>query len=210
VDAETCLCCKKCLTPFHRNKHGDIVVGHPHVEHHVDDVEQNLQELKQKSRDLLRRIPVKRIVAVLVVGVSLMYLFRPAERLDRAAQRAAQAFAHDDEDYLESIAAPGTAAAVARWFNAAHRRLVQRRAGWYAPTEVIEVHVMEEDRSHGKGLVGVSIHPGVGTGLDVTLANPAAATAGAPSPFNFETVWTQSRWGRWMLNGRDTNVRSHP
>ena len=42
------------------------------------------------------------------------------------------------------------------------------------------------------------------------LANPAAATAGAPTPFNFETVWTQSRWGRWMLNGRDTNVRSHP
>jgi hypothetical protein len=206
------LCCKKCLTPFHRNKHGDIVVGHPHVAHDMDDLddlERNLQELKQKFRDLWRRIPVKRIVAVLVVGVSLMYLFRPAERLDRAAQRAAQALAHDDEHYVESIAAPGTAADVARWFNAAHRRLVQQRARWYEPTEVIEVHVMEEDRSHGRGLVGVSIHPGVGTAQDVTLANPAAATAGASSPFNFETVWTRSWWGRWMLNGRDTNVRSH-
>ena len=89
-------------------------------------------------------------------------------------------------------------------------RLLQRRESWYQPTEVIDVHVMEEDRSHGTGLVGVSIHPGGGTALDVTLANPAAATAPASFPFNFETVWTQSRWGRWMLNGRDTNVRSHP
>jgi hypothetical protein len=210
VDAETRLCCKKCLTPFHRNKEGDIVVGHPHVEHDVDDVERNLQELKQKFRDLRRRIPFKRIAAVLVVGVSLMYLCWPPEHLDLAAKRAAQAFAHGDEDYLESIAVPGTAADVARWFNAAHRRLVQRRAGWYAPTEVIEVCVIDENRSNGKGVVGVSIHPGVGTTLDVTLANPAAATAAAPFPFNFETVWTKSWWGRWRLNGRDTNVRFHP
>jgi hypothetical protein len=75
---------------------------------------------------------------------------------------------------------------------------------------VIEVHVAEEDRSQGRGVVGVVIHPGAGMALDVSLADPAAATASAPAPFALETVWTRSWWGRWMLDGRDTNVRSHP
>ncbi|HZW34009.1 MAG TPA: hypothetical protein VFF52_25015 [Isosphaeraceae bacterium] len=211
VDARTGLCCRKCHTPFHRNKFGDVVVGEPRgVDPDLEDLERELVELKQKLRDLRKRIPVMRIVAGLVVGVSVFYLFGPAERLDRAAERAARAFAEDDEDYLESIAVPGTAADVARWFAAAHRRLVQNRTGWYGPAEVIEVHVAEEDRSHGRGVVGVSIHPGVGTTLDVSLADPAAATASAPAPFNLETVWTRSWWGRWMLNVRDTNVRSQP
>jgi len=209
------LCCKKCLTPFHRNKYGDVVVGHPRgVDREVEDVEREVEELKRKLRDLREHIPVKRIVAslaaVIVVGVSASCLFGPAERLDRAAERAARAFAEDDEAYLESIAAPGTTADIARWFAATHRRLVQQRARWYAPAEVIEVHVAQEDRSQGRGVVGVSIHPGLRTALDVSLANPAAATAPAPAPFNLETVWTRSWRGRWMLDGRDTKVISHP
>jgi hypothetical protein len=207
VDANTCLCCKRCLTPFHRNKYGDVVVGHPRgADGELEEVERELEELKQKLRDLRARIPVKRIVAglaaVLVVGVCAYYPFGPAERLDRAAERAARAFAEDDEGYLESIAAPGTAAEVARWFAAAHRRLVQQRARWHGPVEVIEVHVAKEDRSRGRGVVGVSIHPGVGTALDVSLADPAAATDSAASPFSVETVWTRTWWGRWMLDGR--------
>jgi hypothetical protein len=203
------LCCKKCLTPFHRNKYGDVVLGHPRGEdRELEDVERELEELKQKLRDLRERIPVKRIVAVLaavlVVGVCVSYLFGRPERLERVAERAARAFAKDDEDYLESIAAPGTAAEVARWFPVAHRRLVQQRARWYGLVEVIEVHVDEEDRSEGRGVVGVSIHPGVGTALDVSLADPAAATASASSPFNLKTVWIRSWWGRWMLDGRHT------
>jgi hypothetical protein len=209
------LCCRKCHTPFHRNKFGDVVVGEPRgVERELEEVERELEELKQTLRHLRERIPVKRIVAglaaVLVVGVSVSYLFGPAERLDRAAERAARAIAADDEDYLESIAAPGTAAEVARWFATAHRRLVRERARWYGPAEVIEVHVAEEDRSQRRGVVGVSIHPGVGTALDVSLADPAAATASAPAPFNLETVWTRSWWGRWLLDVRDTKARSQP
>jgi hypothetical protein len=212
VDDKTRLCCKKCHTPFHQNKYGDVVVGEPRgVDRELEDVDRRLEALKQTLRDLLERIPVPRIVAglaaVLFVGVSVRYLFGPAERLDRAAERAARAFAADDEDYLESIAAPGTGAEVARWFGAAHRQLVRERARWYAPAEVIEVHVNEEDRSHQKGVVGVSIHPGARTALDVSLADGAAATAPAPAAFNVETVWTRSWWGRWMLNGHDTSVR---
>jgi hypothetical protein len=208
VDANTCLCCNKCLTPFHRNKGGDVVVGHPRgVDRELEDMDRELEELKEKFRELRERIPVKRIVAglaaVLVVGVCISCLFGPPERLDRAAERAARAFADGDEDYLESIASPGTAAEVARWFDAAHRRLVRQRARWYG-LEVIEVHVAEEDRWQGSGAVGVSIHPRVGTALDISLADPAAATASAAFPFNFKTVWTRGWWGRWLLNGRDT------
>jgi hypothetical protein len=215
VDATSRLCCRKCLTPFHQNKYGDVVVGEPRgVDHELEDVDRDLEELKQKLRDLRKRIPLKRIVAglaaVLLVGVSVFYLFGPAERLDRAAERAARAFAENDEGYLESIAAPGTAADVARWFAAAHSRLVQRRARWYGRAEVVEVHVAAGDPSQGRTLVGVSIHPGGATALDVSLADPAAATAPAADPLNFKTVWTRSRWGRWMLDGRDTNARSGP
>ena len=209
VDDKTRLCCRKCHTPFHQNKYGDVVVGEPRgVDRELEEADRQLEELKQKLRDLLERIPVKRIVAglaaVLVVGVSVSYLFGPAERLDRAAERAARAVAEDDEDYLESIAAPGTAAEVDRWFAAARRQLIRQRARWYGPAEVIEVHVNKKDESHGRGGVGVSIHPGVRTALDVSLADPTAATASAPAPFNLETVWTRSWWGRWMLDGRNT------
>jgi hypothetical protein len=212
VDDKTRLCCRKCLTPFHQNKYGDVVVGEPRgVDAELEDVDRQLEELKQKLQDLLERIPVKRIVAglaaVLVVWVSASYMFGPAERLDRAAEQAARAVAADDENYLESIAAPGTAAEVARWFTAAHRQLVRERARWYGPAEVIEVHVNKEDQSHGKGVVGVSIHPGVRTALDVSLADGAAATASAPSPFNVETVWTRGWWGRWLLDGHDTSAK---
>ncbi len=215
VDARTRLCCRKCLTPFHRNKDGDVLVGEPRrVEYEPDEVDRGLAELKEILRDLPKRVPVKRIVvglaAVLVVGVSGDYLLGPAERLDGAAERAARAFAEGDEHYLESIAAPGTGAELARWFAAAHRRLVQQRARWYAPAEVIEVHVAKEDRSQGRGLVAVSIHPGARTVRDVSLANPAAATASAAAPFNLQTVWARSWWGRWLLDCRDTNERSHP
>jgi hypothetical protein len=215
VDAKTTLCCRKCLTPFHRNEAGDVVVGEPRRGvRELEYAERELEQLNQKLQGLRDRVPFKRVVAglaaVFVVGVSVFYLFGPAARLDRAAERAARAFAEDDEGYLKSIAAPGTAAEVAHWFAAAHRRLLQRRARWYGPAEVIEVHVALEDRSHGRGVVGVSIHPGLRTALDVSLADPAAATAAAPAPFNLVTVWTRSWWGRWMLDGRDTNLRSHP
>jgi hypothetical protein len=212
ADDKTRLCCRKCHTPFHQNKYGDVVVGEPRgVDPELEDVDRQLEELKQKLRDLLERIPVKRIVAglaaVLVIGVSVSYLFGPAERLDRAAEQAARAVAADDEDYLESIAAPGTAAEVDRWFAAAHRQLVRQRARWYGPAEVIEVQVNKNDQSHGREVVGVSIHPGVRTALDVSLADGAAATASAASPFNVETVWTRGWCGRWLLDGHDTSVR---
>jgi transposase-like protein len=64
--------CKKCHSPFHRNKARAAVVGEP------PDVEQELEELKQKLRQNLKRIPVGRVIAglaaVVVVSGGLYYL----------------------------------------------------------------------------------------------------------------------------------------
>jgi hypothetical protein len=176
-------------------------------------VEHNLGELKQTLREIRRRIPIRQIattlVVVLVVGAAVRYLFGPSQGLAQAAEGAARAIAENDADSIKSIAAPGTSDDVAQWFDEAHRQFVRQRERWYGKEEVIEVHVASEDPSQGKGVVGVSIHPGSGSARDVSLADPAAATASAASPYNVETVWTQDWWGRWMLDGRDTNARYH-
>jgi hypothetical protein len=200
--------CKKCHTPFHLNKSGSAVVGEP------PDLEEELKEIKQKLQLLRERFPVRRIVAglavLLVVGLSLSYLLQPAERLDRAAERAARAFAENDLAYLKSTAALGTSDDVVRWFDEVHPRLVQERERWHGQKEVVEVHVAQEDRAQRKGSVGVSIHPGVGTARDVTLANPVEATASAAAPVDLNMAWTLDRWGRWKLDGRATFAKSHP
>jgi hypothetical protein len=59
-------------------------------------------------------------------------------------------------------------------------------------------------------MVGVSIRPAFGSAPDVSLADPAAATASAASPVDSETVWTPDGRGRWRLDGRDTAERDHP
>lgn len=200
--------CRKCHTPFHLNKAGRAVIGEP------PDVEQDLAELKQTLRDFRDRIPTRRIAAgaaaVLVAWLMLSYLFGPSEDLAQVAEGAARAVAENDEDYLRSIAAPGTSEEVARWFEQAHRRLVEQRKHWYAKDEKIEVHVASVDPTQGKGVVGVSIHPSIGTARDVSLADPAAATASAASPCDLETVWVQDWRGRWMLDGHDTGAKPQP
>jgi hypothetical protein len=204
----TRLHCRKCHTPLHLNRAGAATIGEP------PDVVQDLEEWKQTLRDFRSRIPIKQIVtilvAVLVVAVPVRYLLGPSQGLAQAAEGAAHAIAANDVGHIRSIAASGTSDDAARWFDEAHRRLGQQREHWYAKEEVIEVHVASEDRSQRKGVVGISIHPGVGSARDVSLADPAAATASAASPCNLETVWTQDWWGRWMLDGRDTNARQQP
>jgi hypothetical protein len=208
ANPHTRLHCRKCHTPFHLNKAGGAVLGE------ANDVEHDLEELKQMLRDIRSRIPIKQIVTtmvvVLVVGAPVYYLLKPSQGLAQAAEGVARAIAENDVGYIKSIAAPGTSDEVAQWFDEVHRQLVQRREQWYGRKEVNEVRVASEDRAQGKGVVGVSIHPVFGSARDVTLADPSAATASAASPCDLETAWTQNWWGRWMLDGRDTNARLHP
>jgi hypothetical protein len=202
------LFCKKCHTPFHLDRAGTPVVGEPPAVG-----EREVEELKQALWRALDQIPIRRIVtglaAFLVVAVAFYLLLRPAERLDRAAERAARAFAEGDLAYLQSIAASGTEEDVARWYAEAHARLVQDRARWHGREEVIDVQAQEDQARRG-GSAGISIRPGIMTGRDVSLADPSVATASAAGSFDLQTDWTRSRWGGWRLDGRATVTKSLP
>jgi transposase-like protein len=209
AETQTRYFCKKCHSPFHLNKSRDAVPGEP------PDVELELEEIKQKLRQNLKRIPLGRVVAGLaafvVVSVGLYYLLGPAQRLQDPAEEAGQALAGDDLDTLKSLATPGTADDVARWFDEVHPRLVQARAGWFGRDEVVEVHIGQEDQARRKGTVAVSIHPAtLGSNRDISIADPTAATATSATPFDVEMVWTLDGWGRWRLDGRETYAKARP
>ena len=209
VETNTRYTCKKCHSPFHLNKAGTAVVGAPPT------VDVELAEMKQKLHDGLSRIPTKKlvvggaaIVAALIVGY---VLFGPAERLDAVGKKAAHALAENDPSYFRSVAAPGTDDDVGRWFGVAHTQLVQARERWHAgKEEVVESQVAHEDRGERKGSVMLSIHHILGQGIDLSLADPSAATAAVDAPFDVATEWTVGRWGRWQLDGHATYAKVRP
>ena len=194
--------CQKCHTPMHLNKVGRAVIGNP------PDVEYELEELKERLREIRGRIPVRGIVtalvAILVVGLPAYFLLGGSRGLAEVAEQAVRAVAQDDAGYIRSIAAPGTTDEAKEWLDEAHRRLVRQRESWHTKEEMVEVHVASQDPSEGKGVVGISIRPGFGSVRDVSLADPAAATARAASPCDMVTAWSQDWLGRWMLDGRET------
>jgi hypothetical protein len=201
--------CKKCHSPFHVNKAGTAVVGEPPT------IETELAESKQKLQEAMERVPVKKIVTGVVAVVAVLtvgyLLFGPAQRLESAGEKAAHALADNNASYLKSIAAPGTTDDVGRWFDLVYPRLVQARERWHGgKAEVVESRVGQDNRAEHKGSVTVSIRRVQGPGLDLSLANPSAATASADVPFDVETEWTLSRWGRWQLDGRATLAKAQP
>jgi hypothetical protein len=201
--------CKKCHTPFYLNESKQAVIGDP------PDVEEKVEALKQKVREKAEKVPVKKIIiglsVLLVAWVAWRVLFGPPERLESVAKEAAQALADNDPASLRGFAEKGTDDDVVRWFDVVSPQLANARQRWTSKDEVVEVHVAKEDRDQRKGVVGLSIHPGVATGgLDVSLANPAAATAGAAAPVDVETNWVLNRWGHWKLDGRETYAKVHP
>jgi hypothetical protein len=178
-------------------------------------IERELAESKQKLQEAMERVPLKPIlmgVVALLGAVIVGYmLFGPAEHLDRAGEKAGHALAENDVSYLKSIAVPGTADDIGRWFDLVYPRLVEARQRWHGgKDEVVESHVAQEDRAQHKGSVMISIHPALAGGLDVSLANPSSATAAADSPFDVDTDWTLSRWGHWQLDGRAALAKVQP
>jgi hypothetical protein len=197
--------CRKCHSPFHF-KGGTAVVGEPPT------IEVELAESKQKLQEVLEQIPVKKVVtgvvAIVVVLIVGYMLFGPAERLDRAGDRAAHALAENNPSYFKSVAAPGTEDDVSRWFDTVHSQLVNARERWHGgKDEVVESHVGQEDRGASKGSITLGIHHTLGQGFDSSLADPSAATASVDAPFEVDTEWTVGRWGRWQLDGRATYAK---
>jgi hypothetical protein len=202
------LSCSKCHSPFHLNRALEPVLGSP------PDIEQDVEELKQKVRQELKKFPARKVAiglgAVLVAFVTLSYLLRPAETLKSAAERAARAFADGDMDYLKSIAAPGTEDDVGRWYQQTHPGLVQQRERWHGKAEVIEVGVAGEDAAQGKGSTAFSIHPGTGNARDVSLANPDQTTEAAFGSFDSRVDWVRGRGSHWAIDGRETYAKALP
>jgi hypothetical protein len=201
--------CRKCHSPFHFNKAGTAVVGEPPT------IESDLAESKQKLQETLERVPVKKILigVATLVGVPILgyMLFGPAERLESAGEKTGRALAENDGSYFRSIAAPSTSDDASRWFDTVHARLVQARERWHGgKAEVVESHVGQEDRAARKGSVTVSVRRVQGPGLDLSLANPSAATASADTPFDVDTERTLSRWDRFQFDGRATLAKTQP
>jgi len=201
--------CKKCHTPFFMNKSRELLIGEP------PPVEEEVARLKQELQERMRRVPVGRIAAglgaLIVVCWGLYYLMGPTPRIEGPAEKAARALAADDLAYLKSIAASGTADDLVRWYEEVHSRLLRARENWHGRDEIAEVHVGQVDPAQGKGSVEVSVHPAaIGSTRDVSIADPAAATAAAATPFEVETVWVLDRWGHWRLDGHETYARARP
>jgi hypothetical protein len=201
--------CNKCHSPFHLNKGGTAVVGAPPT------IDVELAESKQKLQEILAQIPVKKIVtgaAAIVIVLMVGYmLFGPAQRLDAVGEKAAHALAENDLSYFKSVAASGTEDDVSRWFDVVHSQLVKARDRWHGgKVEVVESHVGQEDRGESKGSLTLAIHHTLGQGIDLSLADPSAATASVDAPFDVDTEWTVGRWGRWQLDGRATYAKVKP
>jgi hypothetical protein len=202
------LVCRKCHSPFHLDRSLRPVVGSP------PDVERDVDELKQKVRQELKKFPARKVAiglgAVLVLFMTVSYVLRPADSLKSAAERAARAFADNDVDYLKSIAVSGTEGDVARWYEQTHPMLVEHRGRWHGRPEVIEVGLAGEDAAHTRGSSSFSIHPGAGNARDVSLANPDQSTEAAAAAFEAHMDWALGRGGHWELNGRETYAKAHP
>jgi len=204
--------CRKCHTTFHLDRSGRSVVGNPPDV--GQEVERKIQEIRQTldPRRALERVQKGRAVAIvatlLVLGLGGYVLFGPSRSLSEAAERAARAFADDDRSSLRAMAASGTAEDVDRWAAELYPRYVRERDRWPAKP-VFEVQGVTEVGDHRKGSAEVSIHPGVASGLDVSLANSEAATASAPTPLILRTAWTRDWRGRWRLDGRETYAKAN-
>ena len=200
--------CSKCHADLHLGKDGDLKIGEP------PDVDLQFQDLKREIRQKVEAFPTRKVVTIsavlLVLGLGLYQFFGPAERLDSVAEKAARAIADNDPGTLESLAAPGTADDVRRWYQTVQPRLARLRQGWGGKTEAVETHIAQEDKDQHKGAVGVSIRPVMSGARDVSLADPSLATAGASTAFEEATDWTLTRWGRWKLDGRATVARITP
>jgi len=204
--------CRKCHTTFHLDRSGRSVVGSPPDV--GDQVEKKLQELRQTMdpRRALERVPRNRAVALvatlLVLGVCGYVVFGPSQPLSEAAEQVGWAFTADDRSTLRGVAASETAEDVERWVAEHYPRFVRERDRWPAKP-VVEVQGVTEDADHRKGSAELSIHPGVASGLDISLARAEAATSSAPNPLILRTAWTRDWRGRWRLDGRETFAKAH-
>jgi hypothetical protein len=200
--------CNKCHSDLYLGSEGKLVVGNPPI------LDNPIEELKQGLDRLVRQIPVGKIVTGFVVAfvliLGLYQVFGPAEQLEPVAEKAASLFASDDLKSLKSLAEPDTIDDLQRWYESVRPRLARLRNDWVMKNEESEAHIAIDKSDHHKGSAVFSIHPVSNGARDVSLADPASATASASVPFEVMTDWTLNKWGRWKLDGKATYARIAP
>jgi hypothetical protein len=200
--------CDKCHSDLFMGGDGKLVLGNPPT------MENPIQELQRSFNRLARQVPVGKIVTGLTVTcllvLGLYQVFGPAEQLDPVAEKAVAALASDDPNALKSLADQDTIDDLQRWYEAVRPMLSQLRNQWDEKHEESEAHIALDKVDQHKGSAVLSIHPISNGARDVSLADPASATASASVPFEVMTDWTLNKWGRWKLDGKATYARLTP
>ncbi len=235
------LVCRKCHIVFHVDSQGRPVVGEPHSAKEKTKKESEsksilktlgiptLDQLTHMGDDLSDyTFPTKPVLGLLggLVGLYLLwgFLSGPGESVADTSRVVAQALARDDLNQLKTLATDETRDDMVRFRDAAHPKLEKAREGWSSKDVNLQVVVVEEDFSKGKGETEVFFLPAA-SGAPAPSASPAPASgappavpspgavppggaASAPSPagpLSLHFIWVRSG-KHWLLDGRTTSA----
>jgi hypothetical protein len=237
---QTRLVCRKCHIVFHVDSQGRPVVGEP-----ISAKEKNKKEPEKKpilqalgipTLDQLTHMgddlsdytfPVKPVLGVLggLVGLWLVwgFLAGPGESVTDTSRTVADALARDDLNRLKTLATDETRDDMIRFYDAAHPKLEKERGKWSSKDANVQIVVVEEDYSKGKGETEVFYLPAAPAGATTPAAPPpptappTAAVPGAPptgpmagapamsGPLSFHLIWRRSG-KHWLLDGRESSA----
>ncbi len=240
---QTRLVCRKCHMVFHVDSQGRPVLGEP-----ASSKEKNKKEAEPKS--ILKKLniptldqltgvgddlkdytfPVKPAAGVLggLVGLWLIwgFLAGPGESVADCSRRVAAALANDDLNRLKTLATDDTKDDMVRFYDAAHPKLEKERAKWPSKDATVQVVVVEEDLSKGKGETEVFYMPAASGAPTASAApvpppppmppptmpvpgkaapGPTAAVPQMTGPLSFHLIWTRSG-KHWLLDGRTSSA----
>jgi len=234
------LVCRKCHIVFHVDSQGRPVVGEPHSAKEKTKKESEsksvLQSLGIPTLDQLTHMgddlsdytfPTKPVLGVLggLVGLYLLwgFLSGPGESVAETSRVVAQALAHDDLNRLKTLATDETRDDMIRFYDAAHPKLEKARETWSSKDVNLQVVVVEEDFSKGKGETEVfflpaasgppaSAAPAPAPIPPSTVPSPGAVSPGAlaatpppTGPLSLHFIWVRSG-KHWLLDGRTTSA----
>ena len=187
----TRLVCRKCHIVFHVDSQGRPVLGEPITAKDKNKKENEpksilkalhiptLDQLTNMGDDLSDyTFPTKPVLGVLggLVGLWVLwgFLSGPGESVADTSRTVAEALASDDLNRLKTLATDETRDDMIRFYDAAHPKLEKAREKWSSKDANLQVVVVEEDLSKGKGETEVFFLP--------AASGPATASATAAPP----------------------------
>ncbi len=233
----TRLVCRKCHIVFHVDGQGRPVLGEPVTAKEKTKKEAEpksilqamgiptLDQLTHMGEDLSDyTFPVKPVLGLVGGLVGLWFLWGilsgPGESVSDTSRVAAQALARDDLNRLKTLATDDTKDDMIRFYDAAHPKLEKAREKWSTKDANVQIVVVEEDPSHGKGETEIFFLPAASgpptaaaTAAAVPVPPPVVPSPGAVSPgaavpaptgpLSLHLIWVRSG-KHWLLDGRTT------